>query len=72
MKIISTASQKGVKIYILQGNCQMDDSIQSKVMEVVAEWVAAAGLRKTSAGKPANRQKIRNGWINSEIYLILS
>jgi DNA invertase Pin-like site-specific DNA recombinase len=32
MEIISIAMQKGIKIYTVKGNWQLDDTIQSKVM----------------------------------------
>lgn len=35
MEIISIAMQKGIKIYTVKGNWQLDDSIQSKVMAMV-------------------------------------
>lgn len=35
MEIISIATEKGIKIYTVKGNWQLDDSIQSKVMAMV-------------------------------------
>lgn len=35
MEIISIAMQKGIKIYTVKGNWQLDNSIQSKVMAMV-------------------------------------
>jgi DNA invertase Pin-like site-specific DNA recombinase len=35
MEIISIAMQKGIRIYTVKGNWQLDDSIQSKVMAMV-------------------------------------
>jgi DNA invertase Pin-like site-specific DNA recombinase len=35
MEIISIAMQKGIKIYTVKGNWQLDDTIQSKVMAMV-------------------------------------
>jgi DNA invertase Pin-like site-specific DNA recombinase len=40
MEIISIATQKGIKIYTVKGNWQLDDSIQSKVMAMVFSMVA--------------------------------
>jgi len=40
MEIISIATLKGIKIYTLKGNWQLDDSIQSKVMAMVFSMVA--------------------------------
>lgn len=35
MEIISIATQKGINVYTVKGNWQLDDSIQSKVMAMV-------------------------------------
>lgn len=40
MEIISIATQKGIKIYTVKGNWQLDDTIQSKVMAMVFSMVA--------------------------------
>jgi DNA invertase Pin-like site-specific DNA recombinase len=40
MEIISIATQKGIKIYTVKGNWQLDDTIQSKVMAMVFAMVA--------------------------------
>ncbi|WP_286479945.1 recombinase family protein [Empedobacter falsenii] len=40
MEIISIATQKGINIYTVKGNWQLDDSIQSKVMAMVFSMVS--------------------------------
>jgi DNA invertase Pin-like site-specific DNA recombinase len=40
MEIISIAVQKGIKIYTVKGNWQLDNSIQSKVMAMVFSMAA--------------------------------
>jgi DNA invertase Pin-like site-specific DNA recombinase len=40
MEIISIATQKGIKIYTVKGNWQLDDTIQSKVMAMVFAMAA--------------------------------
>lgn len=40
MEIISIATQKGIKIYTVKGNWQLDDAIQSKVMAMVFAMAA--------------------------------
>ena len=40
MEIISIATQKGIKIYTVKGNWQLDDTIQSKAMAMVFSMVA--------------------------------
>jgi len=40
MEIISIATQKGIKIYTVKGNWQLDGSIQSKVMAMVFSMVS--------------------------------
>lgn len=40
MEIISIATQKGIKIFTVKGNWQLDDSIQSKVMAMVFSMAA--------------------------------
>ena len=40
MEIICVATQKGIRIYTVKGNWQLDDSIQSKVMAMVFAMAA--------------------------------
>jgi len=40
MEIISIALDKGIRIYTVKGNWQLDDSIQSKVMAMVFSMAA--------------------------------
>lgn len=40
MEIISIATQKGINIYTVKGNWQLDDTIQSKVMAMVFSMVS--------------------------------
>jgi DNA invertase Pin-like site-specific DNA recombinase len=40
MEILSIATQKGLHIYAIKGNWQLDDSIQSKIMAMIFSMVA--------------------------------
>lgn len=69
MEILSIASQKGVNIYAVKGNWQLDNTIQSKIIEMAFSMAAeierdlisrrtkeALRARK-AAGKPLGRPK---------------
>ncbi len=69
MEILSIASQKGINIYAVKGNWQLDKSIQSKIIAMAFSMAAEIehdlisqrtkeGLRaRKAAGKPLGRPK---------------
>jgi DNA invertase Pin-like site-specific DNA recombinase len=64
MEIISIATQKGIKIYTVKGNWQLDDTIQSKVMAMV--FAMAAEIERDLISKrtrEALQAKKANGMI---------
>lgn len=64
MEIISIATQKGINIYTVKGNWQLDDSIQSKVMAMVFSIVSEIERDLISKRtKEALQTKKNNGMI---------
>ena len=64
MEIISIATQKGIKIYTVKGNWQLDDTLQSKVMAMV--FAMAAEIERDLISKrtrEALQAKKANGMI---------
>ncbi|MCI0731852.1 MAG: recombinase family protein [Chloroflexi bacterium] len=69
MEILSIASQKGIHIYAVKGNWQLDDSIQSKIMamaftmaaeierELISQRTKEALAARKRSGKAVGRPK---------------
>lgn len=69
MEILSIASEKGIHIYAVKGNWQLDDSIQSKIMamaftmaaeierDLISQRTKEAIAARKRSGKPVGRPK---------------
>lgn len=69
MEILSIASQKGIHVYAVKGNWQLDDSIQSKIVamaftmaaeierELISQRTKEALAARKRSGKPVGRPK---------------
>lgn len=69
MEILSIASEKGIHIYAVKGNWQLDDSIQSKIMamaftmaaeierDLISQRTKEALAARKRSGKPIGRPK---------------